>query len=239
MGKPIISQRRGKGTSVFISPSHLHKGEIKYRKYDELEKTGAISGIVKDIIPAAGRSCPLVKVIFEDGTRKLMLGMEGIKVGDTIEIGAAAPIKMGNSLPLSKIPEGTPICNIENHEGDGGKMVRASGTYGLLVSHEGNKVVIKMPSGQMKTLSEKCRATIGVVAGGGRRDKPIMKAGKMWHMLRPTARYWPIVRKIRMNSFDHPYGGNSGSPGKPKTVSRDTPPGRKVGLIAARRTGRR
>lgn len=240
MGKRIIVQRRGRGTSVFKAPSHRSRGEVKYRNVDEKERTGVVKGKVVDIIPDPGRSAPVARARFEDGEKRLVLGVEGMQVGDEISYGVDAEIKRGNTLPLSRIPEGTPVSNIEKLPGDGGKFVRASGAYGQVISHdEGNKVVLQMPSGQLKTVHSECRATIGIVAGGGRKDKPILKAGKMWHMLRPTAKYWPIVRKVAMNVVAHPHGGGSGSPGAPTSVSRNTPPGRKVGLIAPRRTGRR
>ena len=239
MGKRITVQKRGKGSSVYRAPSHKSRGEIKHRRFDEKEKNGVVRGKVIDIMTDPGRSAPVVRAKFEDGKKRLLLGTEGVQLGDEISFGVNAEIKKGNTLPLSSIPEGTPISNIEKLPGDGGKFIRASGAYGLVVSHEGDRTVVQMPSGELKTIHYLCRATIGIVAGGGRREKPILKAGKAWHMQRPRARYWPIVRKVTMNAVAHPHGGGSGSPGKPTSVSRNTPPGRKVGLIAPRRTGKR
>lgn len=239
MGKRLIVQRRGRGTSVFRAPSHKYRGEVKYRKIDEKERTDVVNGRVIEIMTDPGRSAPVVKVKFEDGEKKLVLGIEGMQVGGEVSHGVNAEIKKGNTLPLFRIPEGTPISNIEKLPGDGGKFIRASGSYGLIVSQEGDKAVIQMPSGELKTVHSRCRATVGIVAGGGRKDKPILKAGKAWHMQRSKAKYWPIVRKVAMNPVAHPHGGASGSPGKPTSVSRNAPPGRKVGLIAPRRTGRR
>lgn len=239
MGKRITVQKRGKGSSVYKSPSHKHRGEVKYRSIDEKERTGVVTGKVVDIMTDPGRSAPVVRAEFEGGEKRLLLGTEGVQLGDEVAYGSNAKIKRGNTLPLSRIPEGTPISNIEKLPGDGGKFIRASGSYGLVVSHEGDKTVVQMPSSELKTVHSACRATIGIVAGGGRREKPILKAGKAWHMQRPRARYWPIVRKVAMNAVAHPHGGGSGAPGKPTSVSRNTPPGRKVGLIAPRRTGKR
>ncbi len=239
MGKRITVQKRGKGGSVYKAPSHRYRGEVKYRDIDEKERTEVVKGRIIDIIPDPGRSAPVVKTEFEDGEKRLVLGIEGMQVGDEISYGVNAEVKRGNTLPLSRIPEGTPVSNVEKLPGDGGKFIRASGTYGLVISREGGKVVLQMPSGELKTVNSMCRATIGIVAAGGRREKPILKAGKMWHMLRPRAKYWPIVRKVAMNAVSHPHGGGSGAPGKPTSVSRNTPPGRKVGLIAPRRTGKR
>lgn len=239
MGKRITVQRRGKGTSVYKAPSHRYLAEVKHRRYDAAEKDGVVKGKILDLVHAPGRSTPLMKVTFEDGKTMYILASEGVMVGGEIACGVAAEIIPGNTLPLGKIPEGTPVHNVENGPGDGGKFIRSSGTYGLLITHDVDRSVVQLPSGALKTLDSRCRATIGIVAAGGRRDKPIMKAGKMWHMLKPKAKYWPIVRKVVMNAVAHPHGGGSGHPGKPTCVSRDTPPGRKVGLIAARRTGRR
>jgi large subunit ribosomal protein L2 len=239
MGKRIIVQRRGKGTSVYKAPSHRYKGEVTHRRYDEKEKKGVVKGRITDILHDPGRSTPLVQVEFEDGEKGLMPALEGMKVGDEVACGVEAEITRGNTLPLANIPEGTPISNVENLPGDGGKFIRASGSYGLVIAHDVDKAVIQLPSGELKTLDPRCRATIGIIAGGGRVDKPILKAGKMWHVLKPTARYWPKVRKVAMNPVDHPHGGGSRRPGKPASVSRNAPPGQKVGLIAPRRTGRK
>ncbi|MEE8168010.1 MAG: 50S ribosomal protein L2 [Candidatus Hydrothermarchaeales archaeon] len=239
MGKRITAQRRGKGTSVYKAPSHRYLDRVKHRRYDEEEKAGAVKGRIVDIRHDPARSAPVMEVQFETGEKRFVLGLEGAKVGDEIAYGTSAEVIQGNTLPLRSIPEGTPIHNVENRPGDGGRFIRASGTYGVLISREDRKTVVKLPSGGLKSLDSRCRATIGIVAGGGRRDKPFLKAGKMWHVLKPTAKYWPIVRKVAMNPVSHPHGGASGSPGKPTSVARGTPPGRKVGMIAPRRTGRK
>ncbi len=239
MGKRLISQRRGKGTSVYKAPSHRYLDDVKHRRYDEEEKVGVVRGTVVDILIDPARSAPVVEVQFENEKKILVLAAEGVKVGDEISYGASAEMLQGNTLPLRSIPEGTPIYNVENRPGDGGRFVRASGTYGLLISHDVASAVVQLPSGELKSFDSRCRGTIGIVAGGGRRDKPILKAGKMWHILKPKAKYWPIVKKTNMNPVDHPHGGASGSPGKPTSMRRGTPPGRNVGLIAPRRTGRK
>ena len=137
-------------------------------------------------------------------------------------------------------PEGTPVYNIEGSPGDGGKYVRSSGLTATIVSIDPSKAMIRLPSGQQKAFSPRCRATIGIVAGGGRTEKPFLKAGAVWHHTRVKARKWPVTRGAAMNAASHPHGGGSHqSPGRPSTVSRHAPPGRKVGNIAARRTGRK
>ncbi len=240
MGKRLIVQRRGKGTSKYKAPSHRYRGKVTHRAYDDQEKTGEITGTVVDILHDPGRSAPVAQIRFTNGEERLILVSEGLKVGDEIACGISAPIKQGNTLPMAEIPEGTPIYNIELRPGDGGKIARSSGTYALLITHDVNKSVVQIPSGTLKTLDPRCRATIGVVAGGGRLDKPLMKAGKKFHKLRSKAQVWPTVRGVAMNHHDHPHGGgNRQHPGRPTSVSRNAPPGAKVGLIAPRRTGKR
>ena len=152
-----------------------------------------------------------------------------------------AELTIGNILPLSQIPEGTVICNIEEKVGDCGKLARASGGYALIVAQDADKNVtrVRLPSGSKKTLSGDSRAMVGIVAGGGRTDKPLLKAGRAWHKYKAKRNEWPRVRGVAMNPVDHPHGGgNQQHMGKPGTVRRDKPAGAKSGQISARRTGR-
>ena len=143
-------------------------------------------------------------------------------------------------MPLAEIPEGTPIYNIENRPGDGGRFVRSSGTYASLITHDATQAVVELPSGELKSFNPKCRASIGVVAGGGRKEKPFLKAGVRWHAYKAKGKKFMTVRGVAMNAVDHPHGGgNRQHPGRPTTISRHAPPGRKVGSIAAKRTGKR
>eukprot|EP01028_Stygiella_incarcerata_P001906 TRINITY_DN1357_c0_g2_i3.p2 TRINITY_DN1357_c0_g2~~TRINITY_DN1357_c0_g2_i3.p2 ORF type:complete len:158 (-),score=37.50 TRINITY_DN1357_c0_g2_i3:199-672(-) len=144
-------------------------------------------------------------------------------------------------MPVGRIPEGTVICNVEASVGDGGKLARASGNYATIVSHsvEDKKTRVRMPSGVKKTLSSSCRAMVGMIGGGGRIDKPVLKAGNSYHKYKAKRKAWPKVRGVAMNPVEHPHGGgNHQHIGHPSTVRRDAPHGQKVGLIAARRTGR-
>lgn len=147
---------------------------------------------------------------------------------------------IGNVLPVGKIPEGTLICNVEYRNGDKGQFARASGTYATIIaqSEDGKKTRIKLPSGIRKTIDSKARAMIGIIAGGGRNEKPMLKAGAKYWKFKAKRKMWPVVRGVAMNPVDHPHGGgNHQHLGKASTVSRRVPPGKKVGLIAARRTG--
>ena len=198
-----------------------------------------MSGTVVDIEHDPARSAPLAAVEFEDGDQRLVLASEGVAVGDTLQVGVSAEIAVGNTLPLAEIPEGIPICNVEVQPGDGGKFARASGVNATLMTHDRNVTVVQLPSGETRRLSPEARATIGAVAGGGRTEKPFVKAGNKHHKMRARGTKWPNVRGVAMNAVDHPFGGGGRQhPGKPKSVSRDAPPGRKVGDIASRSTGR-
>jgi large subunit ribosomal protein L2 len=235
MGKKLIQQRRGRTKGRYNAPTHRNKGKIKYNK-DIINGVG----IVEDILHDPGRTSPIMKVNLNN-QKLLFLSPEGIKVGDTVKYSdKTSDIKIGDVIALGKINEGMPIYNIEISHGDGGKLVRAGGSYATVVSHQSGKTVIRLPSGQFKTLHSNCRATIGVLAGGGRKDKPFLKAGKKYHAFRTRGKQYPVVRGVAMNSVDHPHGGGGHQHvGKPYTVKRGASPGRKVGSIAARRTGRK
>ena len=236
MGKRLIQQRRGRNNTKFNAPSHRYKGKIKYSqnlKNDE--------GIIVDLIHDSGRTAPLAKVRLKDKSNILTLAPEGIKIGDKIKFtDNKYDLGIGNVLPIGKIPEGAPIYNIELSPGDGGKLVRAGGSNATVVSHDKIKTVIQLPSGQFKTLDSTCRATVGIIAGGGRKDKPFLKAGKKHHAYRIRGKQYPMVRGVAMCAVSHPHGGGGHQHvGGPSTVKRSSPPGRKVGNIAAKRTGRR
>ncbi|AXG07612.1 50S ribosomal protein L2 [Haloplanus rubicundus] len=236
MGRRIQGQRRGRGGPTFRAPSHRYKAELSHKKDEERD---TISGEIVDIEHDPARSAPIAAVEFEDGDQRLVLAPEGVTVGETIQVGVSAEIKPGNTLPLAEIPEGVPVCNVESSPGDGGKFARASGTSAQLMTHDKRVAVVKLPSGQVKRLNPQCRATIGVVAGGGRTEKPFVKAGNKHHKMKARGTKWPRVRGVAMNAVDHPFGGGGRQhPGKPKSVSRNAPPGRKVGDIASKRTGR-
>ncbi|WP_435333482.1 50S ribosomal protein L2 [Haloarchaeobius sp. TZWWS8] len=236
MGRRIQGQRRGRGGPTFRAPSHRYKSDLKHKTPED---TDVVSGTVVDIEHDPARSAPVVAVEFEDGDQRLVLAPEGITIGDELQVGVSAEIAPGNTLPLAEIPEGVPVCNIERQPGDGGKFARSSGTSADIITHDRKATVVQLPSGEMKRLDPQCRATVGVVAGGGRTEKPFVKAGKKYHKMKARGTKWPNVRGVAMNAVDHPFGGGGRQhPGRPKSVSRDAPPGRKVGDIASRRTGR-
>jgi len=226
MGKRIIQRARGKGGPRYRSPGHRFVGNIKY---------GFEEGEVIDIVHDPGRDAPLAK-IKTNGKEKFIIAAEGLKVGDTLNTSGEA--RTGNILPLNKIPKGSFIFAIENYPGSGPKLCCSPGTKAIIVSHEANKVIVQMPSKEFKSFNPKCLATIGTPAGGGRRDKPFVKAGQKFYLMKARNKLWPRTSGVKMNPVDHPFGGRT-KPGIPTTVSRRAPPGAKVGSISARRTGRK
>ncbi len=196
MGKRLIIQRRGRGTPTYKSASHRFRGKIAYRSYDDLEKEGCLKGTVKDIIHDPGRTAPVALVKFENGEKSLILAPEGIQIDDEVACGISAPINPGNSLPLAEIPEGTPLYNLEKHPGDGGRFVKSSGTYASLITHDVGKAIVELPSGELKAFNPRCRATVGVVAGGGRKEKPFLKAGTGTMLLKPKVRRMLVLEEL-------------------------------------------
>ena len=186
-----------------------------------------------------GHTAPLARVKLEGGEEYMMLAHLGMYEGQEIEIGNNADIRPGNVLPLGSIPEGVPIYNIEARPGDGGKYIRSGGNYAQIVTH-GVKTTVQMPSGEFKMFDPRCRATIGIIAGGGRKEKPMLKAGKIYHAWRSKARKAVRVRGVAMNAVNHPHGGgNHQHVGRPSTVSRHAPPGRKVGRLSPKKKKKR
>ncbi len=235
MGKRPIVRRRGAGTK-WTALGFRYKGDSSYLPYTDEEKKGYYSAKVEDIIHDPGRTAPLMVLKYKD-KRILLPAPLGVSVGQEIQIGAKAEVKPGNILPLAKIPDGTIISNIELRPSDGGKLIRSAGTAARVVLHEGDEVIIQLPSKQFKRLSGLCRAMVGTIAGSGRHEKPFVKAGNKFKAMKARGKLYPRVSANAMNAVDHKFGGKRAK--KPKTVSRNAPPGRKIGSIAAKRTGRK
>jgi large subunit ribosomal protein L2 len=239
MGKRLKQQKRGAGSPRYRSPGHRYKTDLNYRTYDDVEKAGVLTGTVSSLVDDPARSAILMKVNYENNEKGYLLAPEGIKVGDKVEVGSQAKLSLGSVLPLYRIPDGAYIYNLERNPGDGGKLVKAAGSYANIVAKEGKIVYIRLPSKTTIELSNECRAQLGVIAGAGRMDKPMLKAGAQYHKMKANNRLWPVPRGVHQSPYNHPHGGKQHHVGKPTTVARSTPPGGKVGHIAARSTGRR
>ena len=219
MGKQIIQQRRGRGTTTYRVPEKSFKPNIIYRN---------LHGKVVDIVANPIADAPLVSISYDDNTIGYLVAPQGVKVGDTTDF-----VKT-----LAEIPEGTTVFGLETFPNSGPKLCRSPGKSALIVSKSGSEVVVELPSKKQKKLNSKCRACIGVPAGEGRRDMPFVKAGNVHYLTRARGKLYPITSAKRMNAVDHPFGGSGSGKRKPP-VSRDAPPGAKVGTFASRRTGRR
>lgn len=236
MGKRLRQQRMGRGSPTYRSPGHIHPGPARYPPLTD----ETLRGRVVELIHDPGRYVPLARVVLENGDEFLMPAAEGMYVGQVIEVGPNAKPEPGNILPAQNAPEGAQVFNIELVPGDGGKLARQAGSYALILGKSGGKVRIRLPSGKEKEIPGASRVTIGIPAGAGRIEKPLMKAGNAYYKWKVKARKWPRVRGVAMNAVNHPFGGGSHQRrSHPSTVAREAPPGQKVGHIAARRTGRR
>lgn len=236
MGKNIIAQARGRGGPTYRAPSFRYKGRAAHPS----QTLTTLRGQVLNLLHCQGHSAPLAEVKYENGETALLLASEGMRIGDTVLAGPEAPLDVGNTVPLKNLPEGTMIYNIEGIPGDGGKFVRASGGFGRIITKTENKIVVKLPSKKQREFHPECRACVGIIAGGGRLEKPFLKAGVHFYKMRAKNKLWPITSGNAMNAVDHPFGNKrSLRKSKARPVSRHAPPGRKVGMIAARRTGRK
>jgi len=244
MGRVIRGQRKGRG-SIFKAVVRTRKGKARLRVLDYAERQGFLKGLVKDIIHDPGRGAPLARVHFRNTykykkDKELWVCAEGVATGQYVFCGVRANLSIGNVMPVGNMPEGTVCCSIESKTGDRGNLAKASGASAIIVGHsdDGTKTRIRLPSGSRKTILASCRGIVGIVAGGGRPDKPVLKAGNNYHKYKVKRNCWPKVRGSAMNPVEHPHGGgNHQHVGHPTTVRRDAPAGQKVGLIAARRTG--
>lgn len=241
MGKRIRVQRRGRGGSTYRASTHKRVAPAQYplgmapKDYSEV----SIKGVIESLVHDPGRGSPLAFVKFENGKTCYTVTPEGVSEGQQISIGGKATVEVGNILPLGRIPEGTFVCDLELRPGDGGKLAKSSGAYATVVSHTPQGTMIKLPSNRTRYINDNCMATIGIVAGGGRTEKPFLKAGEKFHLMKAKGHKYPRTRGRAMVAAVHPYGSSKRSARKVTTTSHGAPPGQKVGLIAARGAGQK
>ena len=185
MGKKLIQQKRGKGSPTYRRHSFRSPGTAK------VQDRG--SATILSLFHSRFHTAPLAKVAYQDGAEGLLIAPEGVKVGQTVRIGKDAPLELGNTLLLKDLPEGSFIYNIEKQPGDGGKFVRASGGVARVVGKTKSGVIVQLPSKKRTTFNPNCKATLGVVAGGGRKEKPLVKAG--------TAESWEPIKQRHGGQF--------------------------------------
>ena len=231
MGKRIIQQARGKGSLTYRVRKRAFMHKIKYPMHEG-------EALILELIHSAGHSAPLMKLKIEDEIF-YNPAFNGAVVGEKVIIGKEE-ISQGNILALNLIPAGEKIYNIEKNPGDGGKMMRAAGTSALLKKKmENNKISVLMPNKKEVILSGDCRATIGIVAGSGKNLKPFMTAGKRYYKMKAKNKLYPRTSAVKVNAVDHPFGSGRGKRIKSKTAKRNAPPGKRVGHVRPRRTGKR
>lgn len=191
----ITSRRRGGG----------HRR--RYRIIDFKRNKFDLSGVIETIEYDPNRSPRIALVKYDDGEKKYIIAPEGLKVGDKIlsSMGNKIPFKTGNAMPIGKIPEGLLIHNVELKPGKGAQMARSAGSYARIMASEGGMVTLKLPSGELRMISEQCIATIGTVGNKSHENISIGKAGRARWMGRR-----PKVRGVAMNPVDHPHGGGEG-----------------------------
>jgi large subunit ribosomal protein L2 len=195
-----------------------HKGggtRRQYRIVDFKRQKDAIPGKIAAIEYDPNRSARIALVNYRDGEKRYILAPVGLEIGQTIESGEAADIKLGNCLPIKNIPLGTVIHNIELRPGEGGKLVRSAGSSAQLMAKEGDYAQVRMPSGEVRKILMVCRATIGQLGNLDHENVVIGKAGRIRHMGKR-----PSVRGIAMNPVDHPHGGGEArsTSGRPPTT---------------------
>jgi len=196
----------GRASNGRISVRHQGGGhKQRYRVIDfKRDKTG-VPGTVASIEYDPNRSSSIALVKYVDGEKRYIISPKGLKVGQVIMAGPAAPIEVGNSLPLENIPMGITVHNVELTLGKGGQLARSAGASALLVGKEGDYITLKLPSGELRMVFKKCSATIGAVGNEEHMNERLGKAGRTrWLGIRPT------VRGTVMNPVDHPHGGGEG-----------------------------
>ncbi len=207
--KPLVKGLRktgGRNTHGRITTRHIGGGHKKlYRMIDFKRNKDDIDGIVERIEYDPNRSAHIALILYKDGERRYIIAPKKLAQGDTIVSGEKAPLKNGNTLPLSKIPVGTVVHCIEMKPGKGAQLARSAGTSVQVLAREGNYATLRLKSGEVRKVLTACRATIGEVSHSEHNLRKLGKAGaSRWRGIRPS------VRGVAMNPIDHPHGGGEG-----------------------------
>ena len=199
-------EKAGRNSYGRITVRHQGGGNRqKYRIIDFKRRKDNMEATVIGIEYDPNRSANIALIQYEDGEKAYILAPQGLTDGDKVISGETADIKVGNCMPIDSIPVGTLIHNIELNPGQGGKLVRTAGQSAQLMAKEGKYATLRLPSGEMRKVLAKCRATIGVIGNADHENVKIGKAGRKRHM-----GWRPEVRGSVMNPVDHPHGGGEG-----------------------------
>ena len=215
----LVSLKKNSGRNSYGRITVRHRGggvRRKYRIIDFKRDKFDIPATVASIEYDPNRSAFIALLQYEDGEKRYILQPAGLKVGDTVVAGTGADIKAGNALPLTNIPVGTVVHNVELYPGRGGQLARAAGNSAQLMAKEGAYALLRLPSGELRNVPVNCMATVGQVGNTDHENVKIGKAGRKRHM-----GWRPTVRGSVMNPCDHPHGGGEGkSPiGRPGPVT--------------------
>ena len=204
----LAKKRKNAGRNSYGRITVRHQGggnRQKYRLVDFKRNKDNVEATVIGIEYDPNRSANIALIEYKDGEKAYILAPQGLKDGDKVISGEAVDIKAGNAMPINSIPVGTLIHNIELNPGQGGKLVKAAGQSAQLMAKEGKYAHVRLPSGEMRLILSRCRATVGVIGNSDHENVKIGKAGRKRHMgIRPT------VRGSVMNPVDHPHGGGEG-----------------------------
>lgn len=210
--------RNNQGKETVRGRSGGHKR--KYRKIDFLRDKEGIKGKVLSREYDPNRSAWITLLLYPDGERRYIISPLKLKLGDMVEAGESAEVRPGNAIPLRRIPAGRPIHNLEFSPGSGGKIARSAGVDARIVAKDPEQIDVKMPSGEIRTFSPECKATVGQVSNPSHKNVKSGKAGRSRHLGRK-----PKVRGVAKNAVDHPHGGGEGRAyvGRPPVSSTGVP----------------
>ena len=240
-----LRKRSGRNVQGRITVRHRGGGhKRRYRLIDFKRDKVGISARVRSIEYDPNRSARIALLVYDDGEKRYVIAPLGLQVGDTVMSGEDAEIRVGNALPLARIPLGTLVHNIELYPGRGGQMVRSAGTSAQVLAKEGDYVTLRLPSGEVRLVRKDCMATIGQVGNVDHGNIKLGKAGrKRW------LGYRPAVRGSAMSPRDHPHGGGEGrspigmpspkSPWGKKTLGKKTRRNKATDKYIVRRRGKR
>ena len=239
--------RKQSGRNAYGRITVRHRGgghKRQYRLIDFKRDKVDIPARVRSIEYDPNRSARIALLVYADGEKRYIVAPLGLQVGDTVMSGESAEIRVGNALPLTSIPLGTLVHNIELHPGRGGQMVRSAGTSAQVLAKEGDYVTLRLPSGEMRLVRKECMATIGQVGNLDHGNVKLGKAGR-----RRWLGWRPAVRGSAMTPRDHPHGGGEGrspvgmpspkSPWGKKTLGKKTRRNKDTDKYIVRRRGKR
>jgi len=230
MGKRIIQQRRGRGSHTYKVRKKAGIFNPRYPRNLEGEWK------VVNLLSSVGHSVPIAKIMNKEGKIFYNFACNLMYVGQKIKFGGNSN---GDISRIGDLKNGTEIFNVENRSFDGGKFVRSGGNFAVIMNKEKDVVRVLMPSKKEKKFNSNCRATVGRAAGAGRVEKPLLKAGKKFYVMKSKSKLWPRTSAVAMNAIDHPFGSGRGKRVKSKIIKRYAAPGKKVGTLRPKRTGRK